>query len=80
MSRDEWLTALPSVETRSLACEVQEERVYGHVGVARARLSWDASVGGRDLSGEYAVTDVFTHDGRRWRASWRVSVRLPEGA
>jgi ketosteroid isomerase-like protein len=76
MPRAAWLAMLPDVDTRSLACEVLEERVFGDVGVARVNLVWDASVQGRDLSGEYAVTDVFTRDGDRWRASWRVSVRL----
>jgi hypothetical protein len=79
MPRADWLSALPGIETRSLACEVLEERLFGDVGVARARLVWDASARGRDVSGEYAVTDVFTLDDGRWRASWRVSVRLSGG-
>ena len=31
-----------------------------------------------DLTGWYAVTDVFTKDQGRWRPSWRISVRLTE--
>ena len=80
MQRDVWLDTLPSIETRRLDCEVLEARIYGDVGVARVRLGWNATAQGRDLSGEYAVTDVFTREDGRWRASWRVSVRLSEGA
>jgi hypothetical protein len=45
------------------------------VAVVRARLRWDASVGDRNLTGDYLVTDVFTRHDEGWRASWRVSVR-----
>jgi ketosteroid isomerase-like protein len=75
-TRDDWLAMLPEVETRSLGCSDVEPRVFGDVAVVRARLSWDASVRGRDLTGEYLVTDVFTRHESGWRASWRVSVRL----
>jgi len=75
MPREDWLATLHQVETRSLAAVDVEPRVFGDVAVVRARLRWDASVRGRDLTGDYLVTDVFTcHDGR-WRASWRISVR-----
>ena len=76
MPRDEWLAMLPQVETRSLACSEIEPRVFDDVAVVHARLRWDASVGGRDLTGDYLLTDVFTRRNGRWRASWRVSVRL----
>jgi hypothetical protein len=33
-------------------------------------------MGERDLTGDYAVTDVFKQEGGRWRPSWRISVRL----
>ena len=74
--RDLWLDTLPRLETRSLGWEVLEERQFGDVGVVRVRLTWDASLDGRDLAGEYAVTDVFSRADGRWRASWRISVRL----
>ena len=74
--RDDWLAMLPQIETRSLECSDVEPRVFGDVAVVRARLSWDASVGTRDLTGEYLVTDVFTRGDGKWQASWRVSVRL----
>jgi ketosteroid isomerase-like protein len=76
MPREDWLATLHQVETRSLDCSDVDARVFGDVAVVRARLRWDASVGGRDLTGDYVVTDVFTRPDGRWRASWRVSVRL----
>jgi ketosteroid isomerase-like protein len=76
MSRDDWLATLDQVETRSLECTEVEPRVFGDVAVVRARLRWNASVGGRDLTGDYLVTDVFSRHEEGWRASWRVSVRL----
>ena len=76
MPRQAWIDALPQIETRSLRCSDVEARVFDTVAVVHLRLRWDAVAGGRDLSGEYAVTDVFTGGGR-WRPSWRLSVRLP---
>jgi hypothetical protein len=76
--RELWLDTLPKLDTRSLGWEVLEERVFGDVGVVWLRLTWEATLDGRDLTGEYAVTDVFTRVEGRWRASWRVSVRIPE--
>jgi hypothetical protein len=76
MSRDRWLAALPAIDTKSLTCSVTEARELGDAAVVRGRLRWVASMGERDLSGDYAVADVFTRAGDRWRASSRISVRL----
>jgi hypothetical protein len=75
-TRADWLAMLPQVETQSLESTDVDPRVFGDVAVVRARLKWEASVGGRDLTGDYLVTDVFTRSDGRWRASWRISVRL----
>jgi Domain of unknown function (DUF4440) len=77
LSKEEWLAALPSTNTRELASQIEEVRVYGDVAVVVARLAWQADTGGRDLSGVYAVTDVFKREHGRWRADWRISTRLP---
>jgi ketosteroid isomerase-like protein len=78
MPRDEWLAALPQLDTRSLAPEVLDSRVFGDVMVARVLAHWEASLGERDLSGTYAVSDVFRrHDGS-WQLAWRISVRLAD--
>ncbi len=74
--RGEWLDALAAIETRSFALEIVEVRVFGDVAVVASRLTWDARLGERDLSGEYALTDVLTRTDGRWRPSWRISTRL----
>jgi len=48
----------------------------GDVAVVRARLRWEASMGDRDLTGEYLVADVFKREGGSWKASWRISTRV----
>ena len=78
MPKHDWLAGLPSLDTRSLSVSDIDARVFGEVAVVKARLRWDASMGDRDLTGEYTVADVFTRADGRWRASWRISVRLPE--
>jgi len=78
MPRSDWIASLPSIETGLLEAEIEEARDYGAVAVVKARLRWEARMGERDLTGTYAVTDVFRNDDGRWRPSWRISVRLPE--
>jgi ketosteroid isomerase-like protein len=77
VAKDEWLTALDEIQTRSLVPRDIDARVFGEVAVVSARLRWDATLRDQDLTGDYAVTDVFTRHGDRWLASWRISVRLP---
>ncbi len=76
MPREAWLRSLPSIDTRSLGARVLGVREYGDTAIVWARLTWEAQAGARDLSGEYAVTDVFTSVDGHWRPSWRSSVRL----
>ena len=75
--KDEWLAALDEIDTRSLVPREVDARVFGNVAVVSARLRWDATLRDQDLTGDYAVTDVFTRGDDRWLASWRISVRLP---
>ena len=77
VSRQEWLDALVALETQSFVPETIEARVFGDVAVVASRVIWDARLGDRDLSGEYALTDVFTRRDGRWRPAWRVSTRVP---
>ena len=74
--KEEWLAALDEIDTRSLVPGDVEARVFGDVAVVSARLRWDAALRDQDLTGDYAVTDVFTRRGDRWLAAWRISVRL----
>jgi len=76
VSRAQWLQTLPEIETASLTATVEEVRVFDSTAVVRARLVWQATLGQRDLSGTYAITDVFRRDAEDWKVSWRLSVRL----
>ena len=78
MSRQNWIASLPSIETELLEADVEDVRTYEGVAIVKARLRWLARTEGRSLNGSYAVTDVFTNDQGRWRASWRISVRLTD--
>jgi ketosteroid isomerase-like protein len=75
--KDDWLAALDEIDTRSLVPRDVDGRVFGDVAVVSARLRWDATLRDQDLTGDYAVTDVFTRGEGRWLAAWRISVRLP---
>jgi ketosteroid isomerase-like protein len=78
VTRDEWFATLGRIETRSISARVLDAREFGDVGVVRAILDWDATLGDRSLAGEYAIADVFTRTGGRWRVSWRISTRVSE--
>jgi len=67
MAREQWLDALPRIETRSLTCTDVQSREFDDVALVRARLRWEASLGEHDLTGDYAVADVFTRRADRWR-------------
>jgi hypothetical protein len=76
VERDEWLVGLASIETRSLEVLEYEERTFGDVGVTRTLQRWNARRGGRDVSGDYAIVDVFERTDGKWRAAWRVSRKV----
>ena len=77
MLRSEWLKALPELETSSFEVDVHDAREFGNVAVVASRATWSARWGDRDLSGVYAMTDVFVRRDGRWLAAWRVSTRIP---
>ena len=74
--KDDWLVALDEIDTRSLVPRDVDVRIFGEVAVVSARLRWEATLRDQDLTGDYAVTDVFTRRDGRWLAAWRISVRL----
>ena len=78
MPRDNWIASLQGIEPQLLEADVEDARIYGDVAVVKVRLRWLARTADRNLNGTYAVTDVFTKDQGRWRASWRISVRLTD--
>jgi ketosteroid isomerase-like protein len=78
MPREEWLAALPQLDTRSLVPEILDSRFFGDVAVARVLVRWEAWYGERDMTGSYGVTDVFRQEDGGWRLAWRISVRMPD--
>jgi len=74
--KSDWLETLPQIETRSLEPSDVEARVFGDVAVVRLRLAWEAELAGRDLTGDYAIVDVFTRGPDGWHPRWRISTRL----
>ena len=76
VERAEWLAALPSIESEFLDIVEYEERTFGGTGVTRTLQRWKARVGDRDLSGDYAIVDVFERVGESWRAVWRISRKV----
>jgi uncharacterized protein DUF4440 len=78
VSREEWLETLPRIETRAFGVSGIESRVFGDLAVVNLRARWEASLGDRDLTGDYFIVDVFRHMDGAWQASWRISQRLTE--
>jgi hypothetical protein len=76
MERADWLASLPSIESESLDVLEYEERTLGDVGVTNTLQRWSAQRGDRDLSGDYAIIDVFERSGGSWRAAWRISRKV----
>jgi ketosteroid isomerase-like protein len=72
----EWIETLPQIETRSIEPSDVEARVYGDIAVVRLRLAWEAELGGRDLTGDYAIVDVFRRASDGWHPTWRISTKL----
>ena len=75
-AKADWLATLPLIETRSIVPSDVEVRVFGDVAVVRLRLAWEAELTGRDLTGDYAIVDVFTRASDGWHPTWRISTRL----
>ena len=71
-----WLAALPSIESRSLDVLEYEERLFGDVGVTRTVQRWSARRGEHDLSGDYAIVDVFERTDGAWHPVWRISRKV----
>ena len=76
MERADWLASLPSIESQSLDVLEYDERIFGDVGVTNTLQRWRARSGERDLSGDYAIVDVFERSGGSWRAAWRISRKV----
>jgi ketosteroid isomerase-like protein len=78
VDREAWLARLPEITTRAYGISDVQARVFGDVAVVKFNARWEASIGERDLTGDYFLVDVFTRRGDAWQASWRISQRLSE--
>jgi hypothetical protein len=76
MERADWLASLPSIESESLDVLEYEERAFGDVGITNTVQRWSARRGERDISGDYAIVDLFERSGGSWRAAWRISRKV----
>ena len=76
MERADWLASLQSIASESLDVLEYEGRTFGDVGVANTLQRWSARRGEHDLSGDYAIVDVFVRSGGSWRAAWRMSRKV----
>ena len=76
LERAEWLEALPSIESESLEVLEYEERTLGDVGITNTLQRWNARRGEHDISGDYAIVDVFERRDGSWRPTWRVSRKV----
>ena len=64
LDRAQWFENLAEIDTEELEILYAEAREFGkpgvgNVAVVRALLQWTASLGQRDLTGDYEVVDVF---------------------
>jgi ketosteroid isomerase-like protein len=76
--RDEWLATLEKIDTRAFGLSAVESRVFGDTAVVKLNARWEASIDDHDLTGDYAIVDVFTRQRGTWQVSWRISQRLTE--
>ena len=76
LSRTEWLrmanehSRLEGFEIRSVAAGT-----YGDLAMVRAQVTRKASVGSRDLSGEYVLLDLWGKEDGAWKIRYRVLAR-----
>jgi ketosteroid isomerase-like protein len=72
VSRKDWLDAAYKIH----AYEFKElvARSFGNAFVVvTSYYTQNATMDGRDRSGDFLLTDVWVHDGKRWRVTWRHS-------
>jgi hypothetical protein len=76
LNRSEWLkmntaqTRLEGFELRSVAAGV-----FGDHGLVRAQVVRKGTVGSQDVSGEYALVDLWAKEGGAWKLRYRVVAR-----
>ena len=76
MPRAKWLESLPSYVVHSYEHTDVRVHVYGETAVMRSRYKQQATVFGKDRSGEMLVTDVWVKRDDRWQVVARHSSML----
>jgi ketosteroid isomerase-like protein len=72
MNRDEWLKTADHYTLKGFELRYLSVRVFGNVAAVRLQPNRKATVGTTvDRSGEFAVVDIWTKDGKAWKLSSR---------
>src|SRR4051812_21163842 len=75
-NKEMWLETLPLIDTRSFELSDAETRVYGSAAVIFVRAKLDWSIEGRQLPGNYMITDLWVRREGRWQVVTRISEPL----
>jgi hypothetical protein len=72
VSRADWLDAAYKIQAYEFK-ELVARSVGNGVVVVTSYYTQKATMDGRDRSGDFLLTDIWVHDGKRWRVTWRHS-------
>jgi hypothetical protein len=72
VSRADWLDAAYKIQAYEFK-ELVARRFGNDVVVVTSYYTQKAVMDGRDRSGDFFLTDVWVHDGKRWCVAWRHS-------
>lgn len=75
MPRERWLESLAEYIIRELVIEDQRVHVYGDTAVVLMIWNQNATVGGKDRTGVFCITDIWTKQENGWRVAERHSSR-----
>jgi hypothetical protein len=72
VSRADWLSAAYKIQAYEFK-ELFARRFGNGVVVVTSYYTQKATMDGRERSGDFLLTDIWVHDGKRWRVTWRHS-------
>jgi hypothetical protein len=72
VSRADWLDAAYKIQAYEFK-DLVARRFGNSVVVVTSYYTQKAVMDGRDRSGDFLLTDIWVHDGKRWRVAWRHS-------
>lgn len=73
--RQSWLNVLEDYVTHSFSIDDIHVNVYDNVAVAMLMFTQNATVRGKDRSGQFVLTDIWINKGGRWLIAERHSSR-----